>query len=226
MTLYNAAGEPLSQLYSGTADAIPSGLTVSPQAFIPGPPGVRVDLSGCTLAPAAPILWDGSISGAWAAPGSYYLRALVTDAFGSQTALVAAVEVLASPTPTVTVTSTLSPSPTLTPSPSVSPTATVTPSPSVTPAYRPSHQGRSILAPVPLRGHQPLCLAFDRAPSASHWEIFNVAGERVANLDFGSQRDQCWEPSGVASGIYLVHLDISLADGGREQRWQKVALLR
>jgi sugar lactone lactonase YvrE len=226
VSLYNAAGEPLAQLYSGSVDAIPSGLTVSPQAFIPGPPGVSVGLGGCILAPTGPILWDGSVSGVWASPGSYYVRALVTDPYGSQTALVAGVEVLASPTPTVTLTFTVSPSPTVTPSPSGSPTATVTPSPSATPAYRLSHLGRSILAPVPLRGHQPLCLAFDGAPSASRWEVFNVAGERVADLHFGAQRDQCWDPSGAASGIYLVHLDIRLADGSREQRWQKVALLR
>jgi hypothetical protein len=76
-----------------------------------------------------------------------------------------------------------------------------------------------------LRGHQPLCLSFAQAPTASHWQVYSLDGAKVAELGFGSQRDQCWEPAGVAEGIYMVHLDITLAGGGHEQRWQKVALL-
>jgi hypothetical protein len=116
----------------------------------------------------------------------------------------------ATPTDTPTVTPTTSPTGSPTGSPTISPTgsATGTPGPTATatpsPAYRSTALGRPVLGPVPLRSGQPLCLHFDAPPLSSRWKVLNPAGETVASLEFGAEREHCWRQT-VAPGIYLIH---------------------
>jgi hypothetical protein len=84
--------------------------------------------------------------------------------------------------------------------------------------------GHAVLAPVPVRGGQPLCLYFAQPALASHWDVYAITGALVAHLDFGAGGQQCWDTAGIAPGIYFVRLVIDDAGGGKETRWQKVAL--
>lgn len=90
----------------------------------------------------------------------------------------------------------------------------------------PPPAGRSVLGPVPVSGGGPLCLDLESPVLSSRWDIYTLDGGHVAHLDFGAQATQCWGTERVASGIFLVHLDILKPDGSREERWQKVAVLR
>jgi hypothetical protein len=134
------------------------------------------------------------------------------------------------PSPTISPTFTSSPSvtesPTISPTFTVSPTCSPTPSVTPTPAYAVSNQGYTLLAPVPAHPGQPVCLYFDKAPASTRWRIFNVAGQNVAALSFGGQYQQCWDTSGVASGVYFARIDVEAADGTSNVVTQKIVVLR
>jgi hypothetical protein len=78
---------------------------------------------------------------------------------------------------------------------------------------------------VPSRSGAPICLYFEEAPQSSHWEVYNAAGERVASLNFGPERDQCWEHLGVAPGIYFI-LGRVLGASGEKELKQKIAIIK
>jgi hypothetical protein len=103
----------------------------------------------------------------------------------------------------------------------VSPTFTASP----TPAYEVSGLGRAVLAPVPCRIGQPLCLYFDAAPSASIWEVFTVDQRKVADLSFGGELAQCWQTQHVAAGLYLVRVTIIYQDGSSKQKIFKAVVV-
>jgi hypothetical protein len=94
-----------------------------------------------------------------------------------------------------------------------------------TPAPYQSRLGRSLLAPVPLHRNEALCLYADGAPSSSTWNIYDVAGERVASLGFGSQAGGCWNSGSLAPGVYFIRLHFMMMDGATENRWQKIAVI-
>jgi hypothetical protein len=132
-----------------------------------------------------------------------------------------------SPSVTVTfsVTRTYSASPTATITPSITRTSTVTPTFTATPPFLKSGLGRNVAAPVPARGHDDICVYFERQPAQSEWKVFNIAGESVARLNFGAEYAQCWNHRGIAPGIYILMLDTSFADGTTEKNFQKLAIL-
>jgi hypothetical protein len=66
----------------------------------------------------------------------------------------------------------------------------------------------------------------NQTPSQCQWDIFTLSGDRVAHLVFGAQSEQCWPTNTVASGIYLIRIQVTLQDGDQDERWQKVAVVR
>lgn len=143
----------------------------------------------------------------------------------------ATVSVTVSPTPSSTasasVTATISPSATVCPTPTrtFSPAPTVTASPGAAPAFASTDLGKPVLGPVPLRAGEPLCLYFDAAPFSSACRVYNQAGQRVADADFGGKIDPCLATGRLAPGLYFVRVDVSYADGSKRIVDQKVAIL-
>jgi hypothetical protein len=115
---------------------------------------------------------------------------------------------------TVTFTPTVVDSPT--------PTSSLPSSPTPTPTFL--GQGQLILAPVPARPGQRVCLYFDRPAAATSWEVFNVAGEGVARLSFMQSQNNCWDTSQAPPGIYFVEIKITYLDGTTARVWRKAAL--
>jgi len=115
------------------------------------------------------------------------------------------------PTPTFTPTATFTPTVTYTPTPVF--TATATPTPTATPNFQHSNLTTVYLGPNVVDRGQPVCLYMGKQPVSGHWVIFNVVGERVSTLDFGSSTYQCWPASGVAAGYYVAHVEVQYSDG-------------
>ena len=132
-----------------------------------------------------------------------------------------------SPTPTDTATVTPSVTPSATPTITQTFTHSPTPTDSPTPAWSQSGLGKAVLAPVPLKAGQPLCLYFDGNPSRSTWKVYGSDGARVADLSFAADLRQCWDgTASLAPGVYYLNLDIDYADGRHEARTQKVMVLK
>ena len=89
-----------------------------------------------------------------------------------------------------------------------------------------SNLGKLALAPVPAKQGQAICLYFDKMPLATHWQVYNAAAQRVAELDFGQQVQQCWQTGGVATGVYWVKVAVDYADGSKGSVMQKVGVGR
>jgi hypothetical protein len=94
-----------------------------------------------------------------------------------------------------------------------------------TPAFGSSGSGQLILAPVPAHQGGQVILFFDKTPASSQWEIFNVAGERVATLSFTGPSNHFWDTSGAAPGLYFVRIQIVYADGTNIQISRKAAVI-
>ncbi len=124
-------------------------------------------------------------------------------------------------TPTFTPTNTYTPTATFTPTPTFTvtytPTVTFTPTATATPTFTPNYLHSNVtqvyLGPNVLDRGQTACLYMDKIPQSGHWVVFNVAGERVKTLDFGSSAYQCWTTSGVSAGYYIVHVEVQYPDG-------------
>ena len=65
---------------------------------------------------------------------------------------------------------------------------------------------------------------FKDKPKSSVWAVYNVGGDKVADLNFASEGSQCWSHPNVAPGLYLVRLTVD-TDSGTEMRTQKVVIL-
>jgi hypothetical protein len=79
------------------------------------------------------------------------------------------------------------------------------------------------LAPVPALAGNTVHLYGPQAASSSHWDIYNIAGERVAGVDadaFGG-----WDPSKVSSGIYIARVKVQCTDGSQPVVMQKLAVI-
>ena len=90
--------------------------------------------------------------------------------------------------------------------------------------FKPSGLGRTVLAPVPAHAGEPVCLYFVDAPRASHWEVYAVDRQRLAALDFGAERDQCWPTDGVAPGLYRLKVHVDYANGVAEDKVYKIVV--
>jgi hypothetical protein len=109
---------------------------------------------------------------------------------------------------------------TATPSPTFSPT------PGPTPPFAASGLGKTVLAPVPVKIGQPLCLYFDIQPASTKVDLFGSSGEKACSAAFGSGLNACLATSSLAPGIYFARVDVIYPDGREEKSWQKVAVLK
>jgi hypothetical protein len=146
------------------------------------------------------------------------------------------------PSPTFSVTPTVSPTstvtPTLTPTLTASATATVTPiftatatatatiTLTPTPPFAASGTGKPVLGPVPLKSGDPLCLYFDAAPDSSSCQLYNIAGEMVANADFGGRPSPCLPTRRLAPGVYVARIKVQYKAGASRTQFQKIYLVR
>ncbi len=138
-----------------------------------------------------------------------------------------------SPTATLTVTPTATFTVTQTATPSTTPTATLTNTPVDTSTLTPSPtatfllspHGKLTLAPNIVSGMKPICLYLDKPASESQWTIYDLAGERVAHLEFGKEQ-ACWNHPNLASGLYLIRVQVGYEDGTTGDRIFKVVFIR
>jgi hypothetical protein len=142
----------------------------------------------------------------------------------------------ATPSPTVTmtvtptVTVTITPTQTQTNTPTVSMTLTPTMTSTVTGTPTPCSCGLGILALAPVPAHEGgnVVLFFDKTPASSSWQIYNVAGARVARLSFNGfpgPESHYWDTSGVSPGVYLARIQINYLDGTSIQITRKAVVL-
>jgi hypothetical protein len=155
-------------------------------------------------------------------------------ATATQTTTPTAVDTMTgTPTPTGTQTETASATPlatfSATPSPvfsaTSSPTETAVVTPQPTAAFSRSALGKAVLAPVPAKAGEPVCLFTESTPISSRWTVYNLAGDRVAALSFNGSMGHCWDTSNVKPGIYLVKVGFEDA-GGAKTLLQKIALVK
>jgi len=131
-------------------------------------------------------------------------------------------------TPTKTVTFTQSPTVTVSPTPSIAFTSTITLTPTITdtptrtPTQNLSNGQGVVLAPVPAKKGENICLYPDTPISSSRWGIYTVMGVSVANLSFATPNGHCWDTSGYAPGLYFIKLKLTYSDGREAQAWKKV----
>ena len=205
-----------------------TGFSGSVTLFISGlPSGVTANF-GTNPASASSLLTLSASSGA--SLGSCSVT--ITASSGSLTALSSlALSVAPPPTPTETVTPTPSSTPTAsrtaTPSatPSITPTFSASPTASPSPVFRQVSGKRLLLAPVPAYGGEALLLFCPSQPVSSIWSIYDIAGRLVGRQASGSAMPS-YSTAHLASGVYLVRVEVVLSDGSRQSVLQKVAVLR
>ena len=94
LSVYNAAGERVRIIGSGSLLLPPESLLLSAQAIVAGGGQVELTLGSAAGGPT-PFSWDGTnSSGQPVSGGHYYLKAEIVDAFGKTTTLGASLEVL------------------------------------------------------------------------------------------------------------------------------------
>jgi hypothetical protein len=94
-----------------------------------------------------------------------------------------------------------------------------------TPVVPASETGRVAFGPVPAKQGDPLRIFFDKAPASGSFQVYNVAGERVAEDSFGSSGDSLRTAS-LAPGIYLARIVVSYQDGSSRTVLQKIIIVR
>jgi hypothetical protein len=82
-----------------------------------------------------------------------------------------------------------------------------------------------VLAPVPVPKGGTVILFGPAQTASGVWEVYNVTGQRVSSISFGSGT-QGWDTHPVSPGIYLVHVKVVFEQGGSGEVWQKVAVVR
>jgi hypothetical protein len=85
--------------------------------------------------------------------------------------------------------------------------------------------GTLSLGPNVAQDGQPICLFLNKPVLSSQWTIYDIAGELVASLSFGSE-EACWSHPGIASGLYLVRVRVNYQDGTTADKIFKVIILR
>jgi phospholipase C len=83
---------------------------------------------------------------------------------------------------------------------------------------------KTAFGPVPAHKGTPVCVYYEKPVSGSHWDIYNLAGQKAASLDFGSQASPCWDSSGAAPGIYMIRCALNFQDGSAKTVWNKVII--
>jgi flagellar hook assembly protein FlgD len=86
------------------------------------------------------------------------------------------------------------------------------------------------VVPNPSAGSGPITVVLVSGPSTSlnvHVEIYDLAGELVANLDNGGNASSIsWDPGKASSGIYVIRLKAKSPQGQMASRTLKAVLLR
>jgi ELWxxDGT repeat protein len=90
--------------------------------------------------------------------------------------------------------------------------------------YSVTKENKALFGPNPVKHGDPLCLYFDAAPAKSKWEAYNLAGDRVATLEFESGTDNCWKTEKVAPGIYVLKGEVEYQDGTKKTVKQLVVV--
>jgi hypothetical protein len=88
-----------------------------------------------------------------------------------------------------------------------------------------SPTGTLSLGPNVAQNGQPICLFMNKPALSSQWDIYDIAGELVAQLNFGTG-EACWGHPGIASGLYLVRVQVNYEDGSTADKILKVIILR
>ncbi len=190
-----------------TASAVPSGAVTFVDATTSSLLGTAF-LQGGTA----------SLTASLPAPGTHVLTVYYSgDPNFAASGPASLTQVVIASTPTVTPTMTITPTPSPTGTPTVSPTPTAT--------FNLSPIGRLSLGPNMVTGAQPICLFLDKPLSDCIWNAYTMAGENVAHLTFGTGK-ACWDHPGLASGLYLIHIQVHYQDGSHAERTFKVILLR
>ncbi|HXB97460.1 MAG TPA: alkaline phosphatase family protein, partial [bacterium] len=83
---------------------------------------------------------------------------------------------------------------------------------------------KTAFGPVPAHKGTPICVYYERPVASSHWDIYNLAGQKVSSLDFGGQANPCWDSSAAAPGIYMIRSALKFPDGSGKTVWNKVIL--
>ena len=75
------------------------------------------------------------------------------------------------------------------------------------------------------RDGQAICLFLDKPVFGSELDVYDLLGEHVVQLIFGSGT-ACWNHIGIASGLYLVRVRVNYQDGTTADKIFKVIILR
>lgn len=69
------------------------------------------------------------------------------------------------------------------------------------------------LIPNKIGKDHTVCQMTGKPVHQSRWKVFDVSGEIVRSLDFRGDQYPCWKPEGLASGLYIVKVDLVYDDG-------------
>jgi hypothetical protein len=101
----------------------------------------------------------------------------------------------------------------------------MTPTVTDTPPFDRSTLGKPVLAPVPAKRGEKVCLFFTHAPVSSTMEVYNVAGEKLGRVGVNNVSGHEWDTSNAAPGVYFVKIDIVYADATSETIWRKAIVI-
>jgi hypothetical protein len=218
--------------YAPAANSVPQGLTVglNTLALMPPESDFNAYFSNCP-----------ALQGASGQKGSLILPVLMTqtnwttDANGGETIPpvpgCGVTGVLPAATNTRTAVPTKTPTPARTNTPTITPTGVFVPTNTPTPPGGNPNPGGSnagllvegagghgdpakiILAPVPVRSGEPLCLYNSGDIVSAGWQVYNVMGERIADESFSGSGNPCWDSTQTAPGIYIVEIKLNYPDG-------------
>jgi hypothetical protein len=83
---------------------------------------------------------------------------------------------------------------------------------------------KDVAAPVPAKVGRPVCIYPTRPALRVEMQVFNAAGQRVAELG-SSQQQACWNTRQAATGVYLLKWHSTYLDGSSADSMQKVYLI-
>jgi hypothetical protein len=93
-----------------------------------------------------------------------------------------------------------------------------------TPSTLPAPAGKSGFFVIPAVHHgDDICARASKQLSSSDWDLYNIAGERVAHLAF-SGPNGCLGTSHLAPGFYFLHAKSQFADGSSATDLKKIVI--
>jgi len=101
--------------------------------------------------------------------------------------------------------------------PTPNPSSTITPTPGLAAA-------EAVLAPVPVSSGRPLCLLTGTTVQSAGLKIYNLMGEKIADVSFQGPGSHCWNTQGTAPGLYIVDVTLTYADGSTAYTRKKILI--